>query len=90
MHHNTWRFAIQYFPLNLILGISLIGLTHRLRKYHSLFSNVDIRQPLLVLIILLELHGYIFFGDTPVIVVAGVCDTETQIIEYNNTKYGSN
>ena len=49
-----------------------------------MLSNVDIRQSLLVLI---ELNGDIIFGDLPVIVVAVVGDTETQLLEYRNTQY---
>ena len=76
--HNTRRFAIQYLPLDLILGVSLLVLAHRLCKYHYVLSNVNLGQPLFVP---LEIHGDIVLGDTPAIVIAVVGDTETQILE---------
>ena len=78
MPYKNRIFTSQYYPLDLLLGVSLIGLAHRLRKYHSVFSNVNIGKPLFSLF---KLHGDIVLGDTPAIVIAVVGDTETQILE---------
>ena len=83
MPHKTRRFASQYCPLDLLIGVSLIGLTHRLCEYHYMFSNFNIGKPLFVL---LELYSDIFLGDTPLITVAVVGDTETQLIEDRDPK----
>ena len=52
-----------------------------------MFSSVNIGHPLFIL---LEIHGDIVLGDTPVIVVAVVGDTETQLLEDRDAKDVSN
>ena len=52
-----------------------------------MLSNVNLGQPLFVP---LEIHGDIVLGDTPVIDIAVVGDTQTQILEDMDAKDVSN